>query len=458
MQTYLTSRSRRLEHERCPRSRYLLHEAFGTGYELVRQSVPLATGSADHLIFALLLRGHSPQEAIGQVLTSYDELCASRGLNVKELEDQSRVYQEQRALIEALGRLAALRAIPALLTTYEVLEVEKLDEVTLWEDLDDSPEHYATARRGIWRSIPDALLRHRESGDLYILSWKTSAELPRDSDARTDMQGLSETWALEQRLDQAGMKQHARTPDEVRELVALPAKVRGVQMAYLLKGRKISAKDDAQEGATGKSWRHNSPLIWGYRDQSFPPKFAWSRDWRCSAPHPMRKSKWYPSGECSGDGRLHRRGDDWTSFAVWEAMGIHEWLQMLNAGEVTPEAGSALDSCWALPVPNFRPQDQVERWYRQTVAQERQVARDLEFIREYEANVQDPDFLWHRYQERLDELFPQHTEKWCNDTYGSRCPAWEICWGPDSTARDPLSSGLYQIRAPYEPKPQEEPD
>lgn len=415
-----TSRSRLLEYQRCPRSRYWLHEAYGHGFELVRQSIPLATGHAGHLVLAGLLQGSSPEDAIGAALEDYDRTCAERGLRVKELEDQSLVYKEQRALVEGIGWLAALRVVPALFATYEVLEVEKLDEETLCE---------SDEVKVIWRSIPDGLLRHRETGELYVLSWKIPAEAPRDVDARTDMQGLSEVWALGARLARLGMD----------------APIRGVQMAYLFKGRKIPAKDEG-EGAMGKAWRHNSPLIWGYRDQGFPPKLTASREWRCSAPHAMRKSKWYPNGECPGDGRNHLRGGDWQSFLASESMGVKEWIELLASGDLSPEEGDPLSACWSLPVPNFRQNQEIERWYRQAVEQERRIAGILPGLPSQQAEA---DYNWQAFLEFLDTAFSQHTERWCNDTYGSKCPAWEICHGPDQVARYPLASGLYRIRQPY---------
>ena len=128
---------------------------------------------------------------------------------------------------------------------------------------------------------------------------------------------------------------------------------------------------------------------------------------------------------------------------------------MLEAGEITPEAGSALDFCWSLPVPNFRPAQQVERWLRQTQVQEHQIAANLDLVRIYEEaeRAGEPGGFDARMK-ALDVSFPQHTEKWCNDTYGQKCPAWEICWGPDSTAQDPPASGLYQLRVPYRETPE----
>lgn len=412
--TYLTSRSRRLEFERCPRSRYWLHEAQGTGYEPRRLAVPLATGTHLHSIFAALLKGEPAEEAIRGGLTNYDLACESRGLAIDQLAQESFVYNEQRALIEGLGWLAATRVIPRLLETYEILEVEKMDSTLLTTNGDDEI---------IWRSIPDALMRHREDGDLYILSWKTPAQIPRDNDPRTDMQGLSEAWALEQRL-------------------ATGQKVRGIQMVYLLKGRKV----DYQHPTLGKMKRHDSSLIWGFQQPgSFPLEMATGYYYQCSAPHAMRKSKWYPTGECPGDGRNHQRTGDWEAFPVWESLGVKAWIDLITSGEVK----GSLDESWTLPIPYFRQQAHMDRWLAQTRASEQQIATNLANLRLYErGQIYSNDGAFNR---ELDRSFPMATEHWCNDTYGRQCPAFPICW----EGVDPTSDQLYQIRTNDRREPNE---
>ena len=101
----------------------------------------------------------------------------------------------------------------------------------------------------------------------------------------------------------------------------------------------------------------------------------------------------------------------------------------------------ALDSQWALPVPNFRTTAQMEHWHTSAVAQEKKIVQDLQFIRQYEGT--DSELLLNR----LDEVFPQHTEQWCNNWYGGKCPAWAICW----EGVRPSESELYQIKEAYEP-------
>ena len=59
--------------------------------------------------------------------------------------------------------------------------------------------------------------------------------------------------------------------------------------------------------------------------------------------------------------------------------------------------------------------------------------------------------LWESWNSRLDELFPQTTER-CGDWFHRRCPAWELCHGAPHVAQDPVGSGLYEIKRQYEPE------
>lgn len=230
-------------------------------------------------------------------------------------------------------------------------------------------------------------------------------------------------------------------------------------MVYLVKGsrRKGSVKQEqALTEAAGQPvalYKQASPLIYGYQDKSFPPKLAWGTDWRCTSAHPMRRSQWYPNGECPGDGRLHKRGDDWQSFPVWTSLGIREWIGMLDDGKITPEAGDALGEQWAMPVPNFRTQDQIGAWLRQTRAAESRIAASLEFLRNYESAVREsPEAgdLWEAWEVRLDEsALGEQATSMCDRWFGRRCPAWDLCHGPDHVRRDPVGSGLYQIKTQF---------
>ncbi len=475
---FLSSRSRNEDWLRCPRARWWLHEAQGTGFEAVRVALPLAAGGSVHIGLASLLRTAMEHEdgrliefgdvstdmAVKAALQDYEAKCSGRGLDLEALESQSFVFGEQKALVEALVRLAAMRVIPRLLETYEILEVERMDK----EELIREEYVYASGLdpdevlpwRVMWRSIPDALMRNRADGQLYLLSWKTCGEVPRDDQARVDMQGVSEAWATNTRLGRWNLAVQRgrlegipnwflRARDETATMV------RGVQMVYLVKGqrrdsgtegRRLQGLDPAQEG---KVYKTSSPLIYGYSDTSATgtPKFATSAEWPCAGvPHGgLRPSKYYPGGMCPGDKKYHKRGEEWQSFPVWTAMGVREWMEMLSRGEVSPEAGDPLESEWAMPVPNFRPAEHLWNWLEQTHAAERRIAEDLIQLRAEEARGEEfPHSL------NSSVLGPQASEK-CNSWFGRKCGAWDLCWGPEHIAADPVGSGLYQIKTPYSP-------
>ena len=398
----VTHRSKVLEYQRCPRARWWNYEApsgpDSQGWDQARAAVPLAVGGAVHAGLEEVLRGESVATAVAATIAEYEARCAGRGLILAELENESEMFREQRALAEGLVRLAAQRVVPKLLDTYEVLEVERQDRVELSQGL-------------FWRSIPDAVLRDRETNAIYVLSWKTCAlyGVLTEESSRVDMQGLSEPWALTQRPE-------------------FTSGVRGVQMAYLVKGAR--RKDKTPNAAGTYAYRVDSPLVYGWwNNDPLAPEYATSFHWTCSEPHPMRKSQWYPTGECPGDGRRHERRGNWTQFPVWEQMGVEAWMRR-------PEVQAALDSLWVLPVPQYRTHAAEESWLRQTRSQETRVTDAADLCRQFSGDA---------LTVALDEFFPQHTEK-CGDWFGRNCPAWEICHG---TAQDPGTSGLYVPRVPF---------
>lgn len=229
----------------------------------------------------------------------------------------------------------------------------------------------------------------------------------------------------------------------------LPTEVRGVQMVFLIKGRKVPISEDANPTDTAtndyKQKRLDSPLIWGYQDNSFPPKLAASRYYNCTHTHPMRKSKWYPSGQCEQPGKLHKRGDEWKSFPVWTASGgVEEWIHSLHNHNTCAEDGDVLDRSWTMPIPFFRTSQQIISWRRQAMAQEERIADTLQVASD---NSDSPPTDRLPLQ-LLDAVFPQYTHN-CNSFYGGQCPCYDLCWGPAQIAQDPLGSGIYQPHEQY---------
>lgn len=399
----ITYRTKVLAYQRCPRSRYLLFEANGTGYEKVKVAAPLVTGGAAHEGFPFLLRGEGESAAIRAALQAFDETVSEH----KGIEGSAERFQieEQRALAEALVLIASRKVVPKLLETYEILEIEKQDVI----DIDRSIQFMA---------IPDALMRSKEDGGLYILSWKTPASIPRRGGPRIDMQGMSEAWAIQHRLEEP---------------------VFGIQMAYILKGRRDDF--DLPSGETIK--RHTSPLVWGYEDHNGDEVSGYY--WRCTEPHPMRKSKWYPKGLCETPGKRHKRTGSWELFSVWNRYpNLADWID---------SQGVDLDTEWALPEPYLRRRDRIASWERQMIHQERKILQDLKSIKDLQDSTSYPgkeDII----EYYLDLAFPQHTENYCENLYGRQCPAYDIC----HLDVQPNDSPLYQIRQEVKHKLPEDED
>ncbi len=402
-----TDRSRTLEYQECPRARYWMYEHAGRGVVPVRVNIPLSTGAAMHEGLAALISGKDADAAAAAAVADYDSEVLGRGLQVEANEVLEYVYGEQKALVEALVRAYAIYRLPRLLEQYEVLEVEREDVVPLLYSVDGRPL--------VWMSRADALLRNKENDTLEVMSFKSAArwDTRQESAANHDMQGLSEAFAIEARLK--------------RDIYA-------IRMEFLLKG-------DRRENSEG-IYAQESPLIRAYK-KNLPwpaePEYAWSYYWHCSAPHPMRKSKWYPTGQCPGDGRKHKISDDFESISVWTEDvlgGVKGWVEKLGENSIQPEAGDALSQQFVIPVPFYRQPEDMKRWYRQVSSQEARVAVNARKVRD--ARNQE------EFEGLLDEHFQMHTRS-CD--WPTKCPFQDICFGR-CPAKTELPD-LYQWRMPH---------
>jgi hypothetical protein len=409
---FTTSRSAAVTHQRCPRRRYLGYHYEGTGITKVKLAAPLATGGYTHDGLAMLLKGSSAVDAAGAVCERYREDCQLRGLDLESTEDQSLVAAEQVALVEAFVHLAARRAIPQLLQEYELVDVEREEWFVLYED---------GGTVVVMEARCDGLLRERTMitpvtgatyvvvpdpepsvvGDLYVLSWKTAASWDRRKakEAKTDMQGLSEAYAVELR---------------VGELVV------GTKMIHLIKGKRKEYPDDS-----GK-YIQSSPLVHAWMNGAGPtPQFAWAFNWKDET----EVNDW---GKPVG----HRLGKGWRHCFIPDVMPVAEWVQMLDEGMVQPEAGDCLERQLISPMPEPRSPKQKQAWLRQIETQELAIADNLKVLEGTDAD--DVELL-------LDAFFPQYTHS-CN--YPSHCSFWELCHTSEDVD-NPIT--LYQIRQPHHP-------
>jgi len=435
--TSYADRSRVLTYQSCPRRRWLEYEV-PTGNEVsgvrpAKLDMNLLTGSCFHTGVECLLHGDKVDYAVEGALVEYWPLVKSQGLILEDSEDAGYVAYEQAALIEALIRGYAAFVLPQLLERFQVVEVEREEMATF--------------------SIPgfdlkfgarvDALLMEKESLDLYALSLKTAKEWGKkdDESARHDMQGLSETRVLEQRLgrwqqclDEAqaqGLQDYLKlSPYEGipqwfydRWATGAPPTLMGVKMEYALKGRR------AEEPKGSGRWCYSNPLIrpWKKADDLGGESYAFRYEFK----DPM--------------GGNHRLGKGWNRVNIWEDMGVKEWIERLATQEIQGfSPGVGIASQFVLPIEYYRNEEDMERWERQVVHQEHRVADGVDSLR----LIMNRDALNYSSQEvenALDEHFPMHT-KACD--WPTKCPYQVVCFGPKAYLMDPMSSGLFQIREP----------
>lgn len=518
-----TDRSRIEAYQRCHRLRFLEYHEQGMGIRSARKPLPLAVGGSVHAGLAVLLRRGQEflslgifkkniqsieAEAVEAALEDFAQLQAQLDVG-EEANEMARVleettdpelrakaeamlekgrsefdqylYDEQRALVEAMVRAYARRRLWSLLEQYEVLEVERegswllsswlsqerarqLDIVASASDLDPDHELYFMSR-------PDALLLERGSNQLYILSFKTAAKWDRRKaeDAKRDMQGLSEGVEVEKRLAEWWTAIQKTTsvlghdspntpstyqmnggevigPAMFNYLVHLPAppRIMGIRYEYLLKGDRWIDKDlTARLGVEVRSQR--SPLVRGYMA---PGMVAGDEQWNVAWDYVKE------TGEAS---KLYYK--NWKSSPVFEHMAVKQWIDWLDAsvmasGEEGREMGFAskaqttgyltehpLDALFIPPIIVYRNDDELRDWIEQVEAQEARVAQNVANVRD----CQDEGMKRHL----LNTYFPM-SRRACE--YPTTCAMVKICFGGEDIRRDPLGSGLYVIREPHHPQ------
>jgi len=363
----------------------------------------LQFGSAFHegveVLFANRDMTHSPNWLVDQAVERAHDFLQTQFLSAavkfdgEETPDLQYSREEQFALAEALLRGWWAFEGESFLRDFEIVEVEREGRADL------APELTLMFR-------PDALVRERASGDLYVISWKTRAKHDKRSmeQDRHDMQSMSEVWGLQQSQER---------------------RIEGVLYKYALKG--IRRKDN-WDGL----WKQNCHLIYGWHKLGdTPEEDDWS--WRYA----------YPKEDGSGESRL---GKGWKLVPIWRDYpgGVKAWIDALYHRSIFPRFLDALAEVFPSALPVERRVDEVERWRRQVIHQEKFVAEALEILRPYQLVGLPP-------QELLDELFPQYTHS-CHSFSG--CPFIPICH--EGAAAE--VGELYQIRSANHPEQEDSND
>jgi len=516
MKKVRTDRSRILSFQRCARSRWYEYHQDGLGIRSARLPLPLAVGLSVHrglesmLRDAMNLPGAVVQipravedAAVIAALADFATHAAALSLDTTELaaqtagvdlvalgdpaamDQQSRAIldqvgraqreydrylaAEQAALVEGMVRAYARRRLRPLLEQFEVLEVEREGEWKLaeWGQMNRScavdPNTYP--ENELWfMSRPDALLRERDSNELYLLSYKTAAswDVRKARDAEHDMQGLSEGVEVERRLaewwsalhpDDAVVKHRGMYEQIPQRMVdyltplASPPRILAVRYEYLLKGdRWIDKPLTSRLGIEVRSQR--SPLVRGYLNQGMA---AGDEQWNVS---------WDYHKEDGTTSKLYWKS--WQSAPVWESMPVARWIDMLDetamatvadadaSGQDARELGwksdaqttgflstHPLDDVFVPPVTVFRNDDDLRDMVEQIEAQEVGVAQA---VAQVDAATDEGE-----RRHLMNVHFPMHRQK-CE--YPSTCAFVKLCYGGADIRKDPLGSGQYVVREP----------
>lgn len=393
-------RSRILDFHACPRRRWLGYHVGGTGLQRTAKALPLIYGGAVHEGLAILLQGQGIEAAVEFALKWLSDIFNEKGfaLDGEEATDKAIQYaiKEQLALTEAMLRAWWAWEGPAFLESFEIIEVEK--------------EGRAALRSGMELMFrPDALVRDRESGDCFVLSWKTTASYGQPEYARAmhDMQSLSEVWGIQQ---------------------TAPVKIEGVIYKFLLKGKRLKDK------------------YLGFYTQNTHLVYAWMR--QGSTPEDTEWSWKYEFELDDGSGKSTRLGKGFRKVDVWSSYpgGTEAWIAALAANEITPRHISALESLFPQTLPVERRVDEVQDWLEQTTHEELKAQEDMTTLQQWPSHG-DP----RSWKTMLNIYAPQRTAR-CEDY--RRCAFVDLCWTP-TVAADPIGSGLYSIRVPNHPSEKE---
>jgi len=391
------------------------------------------------------------------------------------------LLEELAAQIEALVRAYARRRWKPLLDQFEILEVEREGEWQLGKIEYDrwviepaitsapgavDPFYSQTLKRyvdqyEIWfMSRHDALLKERQTGYLYLQSYKTTGSWDRrkEADAQIDMQGLSEAVDVEKRFSEAwhiiqrsggpitsidNLADQMGDGQQLNRLVNLrtanwlatlpePPRILGVRYEYMNKGARRQDKNDTE---MPNRYVADTPLIRAYKTDGITAddrKWGWSYE-VCDA---YGKSK-----------RLDYR--TWKKAPVWRFMTIKQWIDLLDADKVQPESydkeGNRLDALadqFMTPIHVYRNEDDMRDMLEQLQAEEEENARDVLAVY---AVRSDPG----KMRSELNKRFSQNR---ASCSYPGKCQNHEICYGSSEIRRDPEGSGLYQIRVANHPQ------
>lgn len=349
-QCHLFSRSQMLLGQTCPKKREFAYHWQGKGVESTLLSEDLALGTAVHAGLEYSLEVAPNISWTGSNLIEEASSLAKEsmltqfqaGLEMQQsaltIDPQSETAQllaeEQANLAYALVWTFGRRRLASLLERFEVVEVEpEICWLVGWhQDAQDDlvfAEENPFAKAIVMMSRPDAILRSREDGRLWTVSWKTAKRFDGGYVERfeSDVQSMTEGLAVQAKYGE------------------VPA---GTLYTYFLKGDKTF---DPETGAK----RYTSPLVRPYCNWAI-----------VGQPQYRGAYKWFDEM-----GTEKRCGKGWERTDIWKSFEMPDWLEILDSGTIQPEANRDwLGEAVVEPEPRpFNP-EYAERWRQKVVQQE----------------------------------------------------------------------------------------
>jgi hypothetical protein len=453
---------------RCPRAYYLNYHYLGTGIYKAPMQLHLEVGSAVHLGFAAILKGHDVEYAVNtaqQYLRHGEKFV---------LLNPTYEQQEQLALIAGLLYSFWFYMWPSFQKQFKVLYVER--GVV-------SSEVYTPATNETVRihrmSRPDAILQDRKTNEIVGWSLKTINDLNewKRMQFHNDLQGLTEMYNAEVMFEQiraagpdafvqdwlnglAGKPTYAQIKERLAEWETLPTNVDYIQTLFLVKGvRKPFGEQDEVDvfdlpSGEEKEFRQHSPLCYYWHNNGTAPAGSPARSW---------SARFYKTDNKS----YNRLGKGFERIAVWEKWResgsfdttnstkeinarVSDWVQQLNSGGVYPSTlpddrniKNPLSQIVVYDEPMYRNRQHMQSVVERQVAKvQHRIAFDLFDIHKLinEGHVESA-------QELVDQYFDQHLTS-CRQPY--RCEFARLCHETPEGWMDhkALPEG-YSIRKPH---------
>lgn len=348
-QCFVTDRSRILTGQACPKKREYQYHWNGTGVESAYPSEDLELGSAVHAGLEDMLAESGgdfsyPIERSAEIAYGAMIESGKKGLSIQDNdlfgetapEIAQLLIEEQANLAYALVWTFGRRRLASLLERYEVVAVEPeicwlVGTVSDWNEkpFDATCLWTPDEKYIVMMSRPDAILRSREDGKLWTVSWKTSKRFDQEylEKLECDVQGITE-----------GLAVQAMYGEEVG----------GSFYGYFIKGDK---KFESEIGMK----RYTSSLIRPYSNWAGigEPQFKATYEW------------------INDEGEKKRLGKGWGRVDIWKQQEMSSWLEMLDGGGVQPEAGRDwLSEVVAEPLPQPFKASEAQQWIATTLQEE----------------------------------------------------------------------------------------